>query len=353
MAKYDFHLSQKLGSDHFVSILRVTLGVIFVIGGLKLAIPTLFGIADVESLAQSYIDPTRGWISPLFAQRITQGLGISIGTFLQIQGLIEMVMGLTMICGVFTPMVAVTMGCMFWSFTIASPIAGEIRLSRDLALMGLCFAVAVSGASTWSIDSWRRQDSKFRERRNLVLVMVRLSLAFTLVVSAIFSGGILNNPLNTTLPVLVVFGLGVALAVGLVPRWLMVLIGLWMIYLITTTLWVKGWLPGLDSIKREIGLFAGGLLYAASGPDRWSYPRPKTLQCSSVVELTMHYLEGTLEHGNRRAFEHHLADCSNCWRFLKTYQETVDLGRSLREDDIPPEMTQRLQSFVGTHLQRP
>lgn len=352
MTRYDLPLAQKLESDHLVTTLRIALGVIFVVGGLKLALPTLFGIPDSGALAQSYVDPANGWISPFFAEKLERGLGMSIGKFLELQGLVEIGMGVAMICGIFTRMVAVAMGLMFWAFTIASPVVGEIRLSRDLALMGLCFAVAISGASTWSVDRLRRHEGQFGERRNFVLITVRVSLAFTMVVSAVFSGGVLSNPLNTTLPVLLVLALGVALAAGIVPRWITAFVSIWMLYVIATTLWAQGWLVGLDSIKREVGLLAGSLLYTGSGPDRWSYPRPEVLPCRSVVELIMDYLEDRLENSNKRAFERHLADCSNCWRFLKTYRETVRLGQSLREEDIPPEMARRLEAFLASGEQR-
>jgi anti-sigma factor RsiW len=49
------------------------------------------------------------------------------------------------------------------------------------------------------------------------------------------------------------------------------------------------------------------------------------LHCRDVVDLILAYLEGTLDPGERQAFESHIADCLNCWRFLQTYRETVAL----------------------------
>jgi len=321
--------------------------VIFVIGGLKLAMPQLFGVPNYEVLAQGYIDPAKGWISPFFAHQITEALGIPVSRFLQLQGWIEICVGMVMIVGLFTPMVAVGMGLMFWAFTVANPVVGEIRLSRDLGLMGLCFAVALSGFSTLSLDRlWLRRSSVLDNRRDPVMLMIRLSLAYPLLASALFFGGVLDNPLNTTLPVGLVFIAGVLLAVGVLPRWLMLLVCLWMLYILLATLSSKGFLLGLDLVKRELGFLIASLVYFISGPDRWVWPKPNRLQCGNVAELIMNYLENTLDRTARRAFEAHIADCTDCWRFLYS----VKVSQGLREEDIPLEMRTRLEGLFQERL---
>jgi len=342
-----------LQSDHLLTVLRVALGVIFVIGGLKLILPTLFGIPDHEALATSFTDPVKGWISPFFAEKVTEMLGIRISLFLYVQGFIEVFLGVLMILGVFTPMVAVNIGLMFWAFTVASPGIGQIRLSRDLALMGFSFAIALAGAGLWSIDGkLRRLPSMFRERKDLVLVIIRLSLAYPLVASALFSGGVLDNHLNTTIHVALVLLMGISLVAGVIPRWVMLLIILWMLYVLPENLFAKGFFSGLDSIKREIGLLAASLVYFISGPDRWAWPKPQRLLCRNVVDLILNYLEGALDRRERQAFEAHIADCVKCWRFLNSYQHTVDLGQTLREEDIPADVRRRLETFLHNRLQR-
>ena len=79
---------------------------------------------------------------------------------------------------------------------------------------------------------------------------------------------------------------------------------------------------------------------------------PMMLRCRDVVDLILAYLEGTLDRGERQAFEAHIADCINCWRFLQTYRETVVLGQQLREAAIPPEMHERLETFLRSRLPR-
>jgi uncharacterized membrane protein YphA (DoxX/SURF4 family) len=258
--------------------LRVALGIIFIIGGIKLAF-----LGDTSALATSYTHPETGWLSPVFADKITQLLGIGVGPFLRTQGWVEIVLGLLMALGVGTRVVAVIMGLMFWVFAVANPVAGEIRLSRDLALMGCCFAVAFAGAQVWSVDGhlWQRR-STFASYQDGILVLIRLSLAFTLLTSAVFAAGPFANHLNTTLPIVLVLGMGALLAVGLRPHWVMGLLALWMLYVIATSMGAKGIYVGLDSVKRELGLFAAAVVYALLGPDRWAWLEPRTSAATST-----------------------------------------------------------------------
>jgi anti-sigma factor RsiW len=75
--------------------------------------------------------------------------------------------------------------------------------------------------------------------------------------------------------------------------------------------------------------------------------------CRHVVELIMSYLDDTLDPAERLAFEAHIADCRNCWRFLSSYRATITLGHRLRDEDIPSDVRERLESFLRNRLQRP
>jgi uncharacterized membrane protein YphA (DoxX/SURF4 family) len=264
----------RLSSDSVALVFRICVGIVFVIGGIKLVFPS-----DPEALAASYVDPSTGWISPYFADLITTQLGFQVSLFLQLQGIVEILLGVALILGLLTPVVAVVMGLMYWAFTVANPAVGQIRLSRDLALMGICFAIALAGPSRWSLDS-RLLGRRLRidERKDAVVLVIRLSLAFTLVTSALFAGGLFDNHLNTTLPKLLVLILGLLLAIGVYPRWLAGLVAVWMLYLIAANLVAKGLLPGLDSVKREIGFFGAALAVFALGADRWAWPRPERIE---------------------------------------------------------------------------
>ncbi len=264
-------------ADFCVALLRVALGIIFIIGGIKLAF-----LGETSALVASYTNPDKGWLSPVFADKITQILGIGVGSFLRTQGLIEIALGLLMALGIGTRVVAVIMGLMFWTFAVANPIVGEIRLSRDLALMGCCFAVALAGVGAWSLDGrlWPRRLS-FASSQDGTLVLIRLSLAFTLLTSAVFASGPFANHLNTTLPIVMVLVMGALLAVGLRPHWIMGFVALWMLYVVATSIGAKGFYFGLDSAKRELGFWVAAVVYALMGPDRWAWLEPLSSPASA------------------------------------------------------------------------
>ena len=51
--------------------------------------------------------------------------------------------------------------------------------------------------------------------------------------------------------------------------------------------------------------------------------------CRAVAEFLMQYIDGELPWRQRTTFEIHLADCHACWVYLKSYEQTVRLARTL------------------------
>jgi len=62
----------------------------------------------------------------------------------------------------------------------------------------------------------------------------------------------------------------------------------------------------------------------------------------------MNYLEGTLDRPVRQVFEAHIADCTNCWQFLKSYRDTLDLGQSRRRPDVDRSSAPRVPAASGS-----
>ena len=73
--------------------------------------------------------------------------------------------------------------------------------------------------------------------------------------------------------------------------------------------------------------------------------------CGSVVKLLADYLERQLAPALRAELERHLERCPRCVAQLRTYESTVSLLRSLREDDLPPELRLTVKSFIDTKCQ--
>jgi len=68
--------------------------------------------------------------------------------------------------------------------------------------------------------------------------------------------------------------------------------------------------------------------------------------CGSLVRLLVEYLERQLPPALQRELEAHLQRCPGCVTQLRTYEKTVSLLRSLREEELPPELRLTLKSFL-------
>jgi anti-sigma factor RsiW len=68
--------------------------------------------------------------------------------------------------------------------------------------------------------------------------------------------------------------------------------------------------------------------------------------CRSVVKLLAEYLERQLRPDLRLELEAHLQKCPRCVVQLRTYESTISLLRSLRDEDLPPELRLTLKSFI-------
>ena len=69
-------------------------------------------------------------------------------------------------------------------------------------------------------------------------------------------------------------------------------------------------------------------------------------RCEDTVRLLVEYLERQLPPDVHAELERHLSRCPSCLAQLKTYQSTVSLLRTIREEDLPQELRWTLKSFL-------
>ncbi len=69
-------------------------------------------------------------------------------------------------------------------------------------------------------------------------------------------------------------------------------------------------------------------------------------RCTDIVALLADYVEHQLPPEVHDDLRNHLSKCPRCLAQLQTYQSTVSLLRSIREEDLPEELRLTLKAFV-------
>jgi anti-sigma factor RsiW len=72
-------------------------------------------------------------------------------------------------------------------------------------------------------------------------------------------------------------------------------------------------------------------------------------RCHDLVGLLADYVEHQLPAEVHQDLQHHLAECPRCVAQLKTYESTLSLLRSIRDEDLPRELRCKLKAFVDKH----
>jgi predicted anti-sigma-YlaC factor YlaD len=69
---------------------------------------------------------------------------------------------------------------------------------------------------------------------------------------------------------------------------------------------------------------------------------PGELTCKELVELVTEYFEGAMPAEERIRFEEHLVMCSWCRDYLDQMRSTIATAGKLREEDLEPELRDKL-----------
>lgn len=88
---------------------------------------------------------------------------------------------------------------------------------------------------------------------------------------------------------------------------------------------------------------------APNGPEPNKSGRETYITCNEVITFLLAYLSGELPPEKEHEFERHLAVCPSCVAYIKTYRETVKLGRAaLTEgpENAPAELSFELMSAI-------
>ena len=79
------------------------------------------------------------------------------------------------------------------------------------------------------------------------------------------------------------------------------------------------------------------------------------MTCREFTDFILDYLSDELSPETRVPFEHHLGLCANCRNYLRSYKETVMLGRRAFDDedaavpaDVPEGLVQAILEARGS-----
>ena len=69
-------------------------------------------------------------------------------------------------------------------------------------------------------------------------------------------------------------------------------------------------------------------------------------KCGIYTKFVYDYLQQNLPKRKQRSFAKHINDCSSCKSFLTAYKKALLITKSLECQDIPPELQQKLETFL-------
>jgi hypothetical protein len=70
------------------------------------------------------------------------------------------------------------------------------------------------------------------------------------------------------------------------------------------------------------------------------------ITCEQVTALLIDYGTGELDPATMLVLEQHVQNCPDCVAFLRTYRESIRLTRTLRYEDIPGELQDRVHASL-------
>lgn len=79
---------------------------------------------------------------------------------------------------------------------------------------------------------------------------------------------------------------------------------------------------------------------------------PTRVTCEQATALLLDYITGALDPVTTLVLERHLERCVDCVAFIQTYKETIRATRTLRYEDMPGELQNRLLQTLHTKMKR-
>ncbi|OMH39685.1 DoxX family membrane protein [Motiliproteus sp. MSK22-1] len=280
-------------------LLRVGLGVVFIIGGTS-KLSLLLSESTNKGMVDNYMS-TSGYINELFQQFLFTGmLGnlLSPGGFLTALSTFELVSGIALVAGLFVRPLSLFYAFLLWTFVIALPtmtvpgvdIGVKTYTSpaifvqiRDIALSGFMFVLFNAGTGIKSIDGRYTQTHASMDWNTMGLLL-RSSLAIVMIVGGFF--GEFAKIATFSTPQLLLAVSGLALIFGskrVIQSAGFLVVGIMIWYIFQKFSLDKTLIKNLNGVKREFALLAAGLVLGLfGGGDRFT--------AVDILERTKNYI---------------------------------------------------------------
>jgi uncharacterized membrane protein YphA (DoxX/SURF4 family) len=282
-----FNNNKSIDNATTATILRVGLGLIFVIGGYS----KLSQLLDPErtlGIVSNYTGG-KGYINEFFLDFLFTGNSlITPWGFLTTLSTFELISGLALVMGLLVRPLALIYAFLLWTFVFSLPVVTtpgvESTIStytspamfvqiRDIALSGMMFVLLALGSGRMAADRWiitRGLNSDAANWETLGLLL-RLSLAAPLIIGGVFGNYAQIATFATYQPLLLIVGL--MLALGLFTRQAGAAIVLIMIWFMATKINAdKSLIANLNGFKREFAFLAAGIVIALRGSGTYYTP---------------------------------------------------------------------------------
>lgn len=266
-------------------VLRVGLGLVIFSGGWA-KLRRLLDPSERAAILEQYM-AADGYINTFFAEQMFTGPLAGLLTpwsFLTTLSAFELVCGLLFMAGVLVRPLAVVWGLMFWSFLAGLPVSTAagievtvpthetpalLVLARDIGLSGLFFVLFGLGAGAYSVDEriWGAGVTRREVNWDRLGLLLRLSLAFPLVVGASFAGADHIQTFAVPWWLLALLALPLVLNVG--ARYAGATVALLMLWFMAVTFdGGRDLIANMNAFKREFAFLAAALLLAYLGGGR-------------------------------------------------------------------------------------
>jgi len=261
------------------SILRVGLGLVFIVGGYN-KLSQLLDPERMSAILGSYTGG-KGYINELFLDFLFTGSLLTPWGFLTALSAFELFSGLALVVGLLVRPLALIYAFLLWSFVFSLPVVTtpgvETNVStytspamfvqmRDIALSGFMFVLLALGSGRFSADSKLLANGVNSDNADWgkLGLLLRLSLAAPLIIGGLFGGYAQIATFATYQPLLLV--LGVMLVVGLRTREAAAIVAGVMLWFMYSKFSIdKSTIANLNGFKREFAFLAAAIVITLRG----------------------------------------------------------------------------------------